>query len=308
MNSKSRPIAETDFRIKVRCLIKDLQSFKVKETRDRNLYLYTEDDMLMAWARKGTKQMKEFAVGTSIFGNMSFNQGLVIVTMVKQSVRGYLNKTRKLDKITSEYTANGKNQEAFAKLNEKEMFYSVDLNHAYWQILHKLGYIDDVTYKTFKDQEEYKKAFHLSCSLMVSRATIYHYKLGRLYKTTTTEEEDKEFKIIYDNVVHTLRNVLGEIYNKLGNDAIAYITDEILIRREALPVVKEYFKKMGYEFKITVCNKLNNSEYIKANSKTYKMFGKNSLTTREHKPEEIPHASRAVQFKAVMKRRKEMAL
>ena len=71
---------------------------------------------------------------------------------------------------------------------------------------------------------------------------------------------------------------------------------------------KEYFKKMGYEFKITVCNKLNNSEYIKANSKTYKMFGKNSLTTREHKPEEIPHASRAVQFKAVMKRRKEMAL
>jgi hypothetical protein len=274
-------LSEVDFKKKVKCLITEKATFSVKITRDKNMYLYSEAEALMARSTKGRKSetiLPTLPEGGSIFGNtISFSQGLAVVTMVKQNVKAFVSKTASLNVIPSSYSTVGKNKDAFSEIPKGEMFYSVDINHAYFQVLHKLGYIGDGLYDLYKDQDEYKKAFHFSCSWLAARAKIYKYVSGKLTGIADTADTDRELKIIYDNVRHTLQNLLGELFEQLDNAAIAYLTDEILIRKDALPLVKDYFRSKGYEFKITVCFKTNNQEYNKANKKSYKLFGRNGF-------------------------------
>ncbi len=280
-NVSTTILSEKDFKLKVKCLIQARATFNVKITREKNMYLYSDMDALLARSMKGKtteKKLPDYPEGGSIFGNnISFAQGLAVVTMVKQNVRRYVGKVKTVEAIDSTYSTVSKNKDAYAEIKEGEMFYSVDINHAYFQVLNRLGYIEDELYNLYKDQEEYKKAFHFSCSWLASRAKIYKYRRGVLVDIVDTSKTDAELKLIYDNVRHTLQNLLGELYEQLDNAAIAYITDEILIRRDALPAVKEYFKSKGYEFKITVCWKKSNTEYNKANRKDYKLFGRSSV-------------------------------
>lgn len=305
-------LSEKDFRAKVKCLINNKATFSVKITREKNMYLYSEMDALLARSLKGRateKVLPQLPEGASIFGsNISFSQGLAIVTMVKQNVKAYIKKADKVEEIKSTYSTVGKNHNAYTEIKQGEAFYSVDINHAYFQVLHKLGYIEDALYNMYKDQDEYKKAFHFSCSWLASRAKIYKYKRGILVDIVDTSETDRELKIIYDNVRHTLQNLLGEIYERLDNAAIGYLTDEILIRQDALPMVKEYFRSKGYEFKITLCWKTSNVEYNKANKKSYKLFGRNSVQHQDNNAGAATTVAKqdvvsSEKFKALIKRK-----
>ena len=303
-------ISEKDFRQMVRNMIKEKKTFTVKITRDKNMYIYSDTEILLARSQKGKqceKKMPELPEGGSIFGNsISFSQGLAIVTMVKTSIRTYLLNNTNIQEIKSEHSTVSKNIQAYQSIENGSMFYSVDINHAYFQVLHKLGYIDDHLYDTYKDQDEYKKAFHFSCSWLAARAKIYKYRKGLLKQIIDTSEADKELKIVYSNVRHTLQNLLGEIYDRLGNTAVAYITDEILIHKDSLPAVKKYFKEKGYEFKITMCKKQSDTEYVKANAKTYKIFGKNSKEINLNHEAEYNsdnNMSKTEHFRRILKRR-----
>ena len=309
-NTSNTIISEKDFKVKVRLLNKAKATFYVKITREKNMYLYSDRDALMARSVKGRtieKKLPEFPEGGSIFGNnISFNQGLAVVSMVKQSVKTYISKSKgRVEAIPSIYSTVGKNVSAYTDIKQGEMFYSVDINHAYFQVLHKLGYIEDGIYNLYKNQEEYKKAFHFSCSWLASRAKIYKYAGGTLAGVYDTAETDRELKVIYDNVRHTLQNLLGELYEQLDTAAIAYITDEILIRKDALPMVKEYFKSKGYEFKIAICWKTNEIEYNKANKKSYKLFGRNSVQPESHDTNNAPTESKSEQFKKLVRQKQE---
>lgn len=300
-------LSEKDFKARVNCMIKDKANFSVKLTRDKNLYLYSEFDMLLSRSIKGRQGMK-FEDRPSIFGGeVSFAQGIQIVSMVKTSVSKYIQKRGKVEEIKSAYSTIGKSMEVFSTLAPKELFYSVDINHAYFQVLHKLGYIEDKLYNLYKDQDEYKKAFHFSCSLLASRAKIYIYRKGILVKTVDTVDTDRELNTIYNNVRYTLQNMLGELYERLNKSAIAYLTDEILIRKDALQSVKDYFKEKGYEFKITTCWKVSNVEYDKAHKKTYKLFGKDSVQEKDKTKADMPHEpSKAQQFQNLIARKRAM--
>ena len=308
-NVSNTIISEKDFKAKVRLLNQAKTTFYVKITREKNMYLYSDRDTLMARSVKGRateKKLPDFPDGGSIFGsNISFSQGLAVVSMVKQDVKKYIQKSS-VEEIASIYSTVGKNVAAYTDIKNGEMFYSVDINHAYFQVLHKLGYIEDGLYNLYKNQEEYKKAFHFSCSWLASRAKIYKYAGGRLVDVYDTSETDRELKVIYDNVRHTLQNLLGELYEQLDTAAIAYITDEILIRKDALPMVKEYFKSKGYEFKIAICWKTNDIEYNKANKKSYKLFGKNSVHAESHDSQNnAPTESKSEQFKKLVRQKQE---
>ena len=140
-------LSEKDFKNIWRNMIKEKKTFTVKLTRDKNMYLYSENEILLARSTKGRqkeKVLQEIAEGSSIFGNnVSFSQGLAIVTMVKTSVRSYLAKNKNVTEIKSTHSTVTKNQTAYANIEKGSMFYSVDINHAYFQVLHKLGYIED---------------------------------------------------------------------------------------------------------------------------------------------------------------------
>ena len=270
-------LSEKDFKNLVKSGVLKRETFSVHITREKNMYLYDERELLVARGKKGRTtetKLPEIAEGSSIFGNgISFSQGLAVVTMVKQQVKSYLVGVKSPQVVEAMYSTTGRDQKVFKEINNGEAFYSVDINHAYFQVLKKLGYITDSFYEMYKDQDHYKKAFHFSCSWLVSRAKIYQYRMGVLIGIVDKKESEKELKIIYDNVRYTLQNLLGELYEQLDSGAVAYLTDEIFVKKEALPFVKEYFKSKGYEFKINLCFKMNNVEFNKANQKVHKLFG-----------------------------------
>lgn len=278
-------LSEQDFKSLVQSNVKQKQTFTVQVTREKNYYLYNEKERLVARGKKGkTKEskLKEFEDGASIFGNnVTFSQGLAVVTMVKQQVKSYIDEKKHPEVIEAKYSTTGRSHDNFKEIPNGSVFYSVDINHAYFQVLRKLNYISEEFYRIYKDQDHYKKAFHFSCSWLASRTKIYTYKMGVLVGVQDKAKSEKEFKQIYDNVRHTLQNLLGELYERIGTNAVAYLTDEIFIKKEALPEVKEFFKEKGYEFKTSLCWKINNTEFDKAHQKVHKLFGKNAEKAKE---------------------------
>ncbi len=293
-------LSEKDFKNIVNAYRSQRQTFEVHVTREKNLYLYNDNEVLIARGKKGKRKeskLPEIAEGSSIFGNgITFSQGLAVVTMVKQQVKRYLNDVSVPQSVEAKFSTTGRDQKVYKELNDGEIFYSVDVNHAYFQVLRNLGYITEQFYEMYKDQDHYKKAFHYSCSWLVSRAKIYQYRMGILIGVIDKAKEEKQLKLIYDNVRHTLQNLLGELYEQLDNGAIAYLTDEIFIKKEALPMVKQYFKDAGYEFKITICHKMNNVEFNKANQKIHKLFGKNSERAKDEMERKMSEAPTGVEM------------
>ena len=310
--TKATLLTEKDFRIKWAGMINDKQTFSVTITRDKNLYMYGEDQTMICRSKKGLTSAKAntYEQGSSIFGNgISQAQGQAVVTMVKQCVKKYVQEVRNVDKVDTPYTTTCKNYRAFEELNKGDIFYSVDINHAYFQVLYRLGYITEKLYDLYKDQDHYKKAFVMSCSLLTSKSKTCIYRKGVLHKIVDSKEEDSVLGVIYDNVRHTLQNLLGGLYEQLGDKAFAYITDEILIRPEALGEVKDYFRGKGYEFKIAKCWKTSNSEYNKANQRTYDIFRKVSPDkSRVSHTETAIHESQAAIFQRIAQRRMQVAV
>ena len=277
-------LSEKDFKNIVNSYRKQKKTFEVHLTREKNLYLYEYEKLVVRGKKGRTTETKlpELEEGSSIFGKgITWSQGLAVVTRVKQEVRNYLTTVKNPVPLEAKYSTVGRDQKVFKEIENGAVFYSVDINHAYFQVLRNLGYITDAFYDTYKDQDEYKKAFHFSCSWLVTRAKIYQYKMGVLIGMIDKKKDEKQLKIIYDNVRYTLQNLLGELYERLDNGAVAYLTDEIFIKKEALPFVKQYFKEAGYEFKITICRKMDNMQFNKANQKIHKLFGKNAEQAKD---------------------------
>lgn len=285
MKKVTQVLSEKDFKNKVRQYSQMRKTFDVHETRGKNYYLYDDKERLVARGRKG--QTKEFNLpeieeGSSIFGKgISFSQGLAITTRVKDEVRGYLQTVVKPEPIIAKYSTTQRDQKHYKEIDDGAVFYSVDINHAYFQVLKKLGYITDEFYERYKDQDHYKIAFIFSCSWLVSRRKVYRYKHGIYIGMLNQDKDEKRLKVIYDNVRHHLQNLLGELYERLDNGAFWYLTDEIFVKKEALADVKAYFREKGFEFKINICRKIDNMKFNKANVKVHKPFGMNAEKTKE---------------------------
>lgn len=286
-------LSENDFKGMVRAYIRERATFDVHETRGKNLYLYDDRNKLIARGRKGRTtetKLPDLPVGSSIFGTgISFMQGMAVTTQVKNQVKDYLLKIKEPAAIEAKHSTTGRDHKAFKEIKDGEAFYSVDINHAYFQVLRKLGYITEEFYDLYKDQEQYKQAFIFACSWLESKAKVYSYRMGILMKVIDKSKSEKGLKVIYDNVRHTVQNLLGEIYEQIGSGAVAYLTDEIFIKKEALPFVKEYFRNAGYEFKINICRKISDTELNRANKKSLKLFGKGAEKAKGYEETKAPN-------------------
>ena len=139
-------------------------------------------------------------------------------------------------------------------------FYNLDLSAAYWQIAHRIGYIDTNTFRKYLEDDRYKQAKRLCFSF-----------LGRENKMTYFHPDQKtSFEIVCDmtvlrNVYDNVRNELNKIIvtaSKNAGEFIEYNTDGIAVFYTKVDVVKKYFQSEGLVFKITKCKKHSNTHYL----------------------------------------------
>lgn len=164
--------------------------------------------------------------------------------------------------ITFSGMSRKKNRTEFDKMPVGTFFYNLDLNSAYWQVAYKLGYIDYDMFAKYQNADEYKVAKRL-CISFLSRKNKKNYYVN-----------DKEFQIICDTTVMkqvytNIRNTLYGIFSECSVkfDYIAYNIDSIYIKKTDLTEAKKIFDEMGLEYKLVLCQKTGQREYVYGNEK-----------------------------------------
>lgn len=178
----------------------------------------------------------------------------------RKNLYNNLNKKPELLDLKIAYTRQSrfKNIELFDSLNVNDIFHNIDLNSAYWQIAHKLGYISKSFFIKYKDQDEYKEAKRYCISFLVRQNKVVYHPYGKpSYQITC---DNTIFKNIYDNI----RNHLYEcVYNSVSdfNNILEFNIDGITVLYKDLDIVRQNFKDMGLEYKTIMCIKENEYQY-----------------------------------------------
>jgi len=178
----------------------------------------------------------------------------------KQLFKQFIKQPQLFDEqISFKGLARCKNVDYWTTLPINKMFYNVDLSSAYWQVAHKLGYINNKFYKKYLTNDKYKKAKRY-CVTFLTRVNKMKYIDGVNIAEITCDTSS--FKRVYDNIRYELYQTISKLAKELNNKYIEYNIDGISIDGADLQTVRDYFDRLGYEYKITLCMKKSNSEYL----------------------------------------------
>lgn len=152
-----------------------------------------------------------------------------------------------------------KNFDEWDKLKDGDYFYNLDLRSAYWQIAHKLGYLNDKMFKTYIQADEYKMAKRVCISFLARKNyMVYHPLVGDSFKITC---DTTALTNVYKNIRHYLYNTM----TKCVEDDISWLEyniDGVTVTAEHLLKVQQYFTYLDLKYKITECRKVNDREYL----------------------------------------------
>ena len=157
-----------------------------------------------------------------------------------------------------------RNGKLWAKLGNNQCFYTFDISNAYWQFAYRLGYISERLYNEYAYMDEFKTAKRYCVTF-----------LARKQKVAYTDPNGGKFEVYCDNKLYNqiYENIRNSIYRAVAEARedvdgwIEYNTDGISVMPEHAQEVKDRFKAMGLEFKITLCRKISEYQYL-SGSKT----------------------------------------
>ena len=150
-----------------------------------------------------------------------------------------------------------KNKVLYTSLKEGQSFYNIDLNSAFWQVLHNLGYINSKFFNKYQNLSEYKMAKRLCVSFLARKNKKTYCNLEESYVITC---EIDVLERVYDNV----RNYLHCLFVNmtLEMDFISYNIDSISVTPENLPKVKLILDNLNLQYKYTFCQKKTDKTYL----------------------------------------------
>lgn len=154
-----------------------------------------------------------------------------------------------------------KNYDAWDKLEVGDFFYNIDLNSAYWQVAHKLGYVNDNMFEKYLNVDAYKQVKRYVISFLARKNKMKYYYNGDTYNI----ECDSEFlKNIYTNIRFCLYNYITQCIVGIEN-WIEYNIDGVVVTNKEVDSVLEYFRANDLKFKMTECRKMSDTEYLYKN-------------------------------------------
>ena len=181
----------------------------------------------------------------------------------KQLYRQFVIKQDLIDlKIEHREQARNKNFEGWEKLEVGAYFYSIDIKNAYWQIAHKIGYINDEFFQKYLYNDDFKQAKRFCISF-----------LARTNKTNYISNEQKHviscnmdlFNQAYSNIRNLLYKIIYECVQSTNNNYLEYNIDGLYILNTDVKNVKTILKSHGIISKLIECVKTGDSEYSMQN-------------------------------------------
>jgi hypothetical protein len=151
-----------------------------------------------------------------------------------------------------------KNFKKWESMKVGDVFYNIDLKSAYWQILRKLGYIDDNLYTTYYKNDAYKKAKRY-CVSFLARKNKMHYKTENLNYDIYCQ--DDVLKNVYKNIRNELYNSITKAVS-LCSDFVEYNIDGISVLANDVDIVTGNLISLGLDYKITRCVKIDDDTYL----------------------------------------------
>jgi hypothetical protein len=161
-------------------------------------------------------------------------------------------------KITYDGVSREKNYEVWNKMPIGMDFYTIDLNSAYWQMAHKLGYITKPMFTKYVDDNTYKEAKRY-CISFLSRQEYMTYHDGREINKIHCNVDC--FIQVYDNIRNSLYQSINDARLKV-NDWIDYNIDAVAVKKEDVHIVANAFDTMQLFYKIKKCIKTGDFEYV----------------------------------------------
>jgi len=152
----------------------------------------------------------------------------------------------------------GKNQAIWDSMKVGTVFYNVDCKSAYWQIGHNLGYIDDKLFHDYMHDDLFKSAKRYCFSFLARRNVMtYHTPKG----TVEMICDMSVLKKAYENVRRQLYVEIAQAKKKCKS-VVDWNIDGVSVLKKDLNIIRESFKISGIEFKVTLCRKTSEYEYL----------------------------------------------
>lgn len=151
-----------------------------------------------------------------------------------------------------------KNYAVWEEMKIGAEFYTIDLNSAYWQMAHKLGYITKNMFLKYVDDDTYKEAKRY-CISFLSRQEYMTYHDGREIDKIYCNVDC--FIRVYDNIRNSLYRSIDDARFKV-TDWIEYNIDAVTVKKEDVHIIANAFDEMNLLYKIKKCVKTGDFEYV----------------------------------------------
>jgi hypothetical protein len=189
-------------------------------------------------------------------------EGIHIVSMVKQSIRGKIKRGEitipKID-INIVKTTSFFDRKNITKNAGMEVV-SIDFRRCYWTTLHRLEYIDEKLYKTGlkevsigKDGNEKKVNYKLACNMSIGSLGVKEhfekYVDGVLIESGVRRCELNPIRL---HVISEVFNVAISIINKnkaMKDGFLWFLTDCFFVTKDVALMYEDAIKESGYECK-----------------------------------------------------------
>ncbi len=165
--------------------------------------------------------------------------------------------------IPFEGASRDKNYEFYDTLSDGQYFYNIDLKSAYWQIAHKLGYLNDKMFHRYFMSDEYKMAKRLCISFLARKNKMVYYKNK---SKATIQCNTGVFQKVYDNIRHCLYSTMVDSI-KDDTEWLEYNIDGVTVTAKDVKQIQDYFNELDLKFKITECRKIDRSDYFYGTTK-----------------------------------------
>lgn len=141
-------------------------------------------------------------------------------------------------------------------------FYSIDIKNAYWQIAHKIGYINTDFYTKYLHNDDYKQAKRY-CISFLARNNKKSYVSSKANYTISCDMG--LFNQAYSNVRNLLYKIIYECVESTLNNYLEYNIDGLYVCNTEVKSVKNILKSHGIISKLIECVKINETQYAMQN-------------------------------------------
>jgi hypothetical protein len=160
------------------------------------------------------------------------------------------------------------NKELFESMAPGTIWWNIDIDNAYWQMMHRHGIIPDKTYNNYKPKYEYKEVKQMAIGLVSNECSAQYIVEGKFLvdesngQRVIISEYKPQWKTVYNNVRAMTFNVISDLVDMIAKEnLISWNIDSVSFFEPELDKIQKYLKENNYDFKILYCQKKDKITY-----------------------------------------------